>query len=119
MITFINSHQSIEVSGDVLIQNKAKVHNLFLQKIPTKILIELRRSKESTYTSQISKMVDCTYSHTVKVLDEMHSLGLIEYKRQGRLKLVKLTDKGADLSQKLDRLINTFNKVKNLDENEE
>lgn len=103
----------------MLANGNEKVHNMFLQKIPTKILVELKESHEPTYTSQISKSVDCTYSHTVKVLDEMHALGLIEFERNGRLKLVKLTNKGNQLAQKIDKLINTFDKIQSLFDEEE
>lgn len=96
-------------------QDKDKMRDLFLQEMPAKVLIllkkrSLNKSVRDSYASQISKDVDCTYSHTVKLLSEMDKLGLVKFERKGRLKLVILTTRGFDLANRLDTLVRNLNK---------
>ncbi len=93
-----------------------KMRDLFLQEMPAKVLILLKKRSlnkgvRDSYASQISKDVDCTYSHTVKLLNEMNKLGLVNFERKGRLKLVVLTTRGFDLANRLDTLVRNLNKL--------
>ena len=66
------------------------------------MLVELKNAKSEIYASSIAKQVDCTYSHVVKILQEMQKAGLINFEKQGRLKLLTLTKMGQEVADKID-----------------
>ncbi len=68
------------------------------------MLVELKNAKNEVYASNLAKMIDCTYSHVVKILQQMEKEGLINFDRQGRLKLLTLTKKGMDVANKIDEI---------------
>lgn len=68
------------------------------------MLVELKNSKADVYASSLAKQIDCTYSHVVKILQEMEREGLISFDRQGRLKLLTLTRKGQDVADRIDTI---------------
>ena len=65
------------------------------------MLIKLYQSKESVYASSLAKAIDCTYSHVVKILQEMEKANLINFEKNGRLKLLTLTKKGQAVASHL------------------
>ncbi|MBU0757677.1 MAG: winged helix DNA-binding protein [Nanoarchaeota archaeon] len=75
------------------------VFNVFFREKPAMMLVNLRNSKNEIYASSLAKMIDCTYSHVVKILQEMESAGLVEFNKLGRLKLLKLTKKGESVAE--------------------
>jgi predicted transcriptional regulator len=83
---------------------------LFLHPKPVKMLTSLK-SEEIRYATQVSKVVDCTYSHTVKVLEMFRQLGLVEFEKKGRVKLVKLTDNGVDIAHDFEGIRRKFSKL--------
>lgn len=70
------------------------------------MLVIMKNSKSAIYASNLAKQVDCTYSHVVKVLQEMEKSGLINFEKQGRLKLLTLTKKGGDVAEHIDNVRN-------------
>ena len=84
--------------------------SLFMHTKPVKMLVSLK-SDDIKYATQVSKVVDCTYSHTVKVLDQFKDMGLVEFEKKGRIKLVKLTDVGMDIAHDFDGIRRKFIKV--------
>jgi predicted transcriptional regulator len=68
------------------------------------MLIYLKNSKNEVYASSVAKKIDCTYSHVVKILQEMEKSGLIKFEKTGRLKLLALTKKGMDIAEKIDSI---------------
>ena len=66
------------------------------------MLVELRNAKSEVYASSLAKQIDCTYSHVVKILQEMEKEGLINFDKQGRLKLLTLTKKGQEIATRID-----------------
>jgi predicted transcriptional regulator len=91
-------------------QKKNHYENLFLHSKPVKMLLALK-SENIRYATQVSKHVDCTYSHTVKVLDMFNRLGLVSFDKQGRVKLVKLTDHGTDIAHQFEGISRKFDKL--------
>lgn len=94
-----------------------KLVKLFLRTKPVKILISLKNGPK--YATQISKEIDCTYSHTVKLLDDFKKQNLVTFKKQGRIKIIDLTEDGQDLTHsvegvlmKLSRLNETYDSKK-------
>ena len=83
---------------------KKDIFNVFFREKPALMLINLRNTKSEIYASSLAKMIDCTYSHVVKILQEMQKSNLVEFERQGRLKLLKLTKKGESVAEEIDKI---------------
>ncbi len=90
---------------------KIELEELFLRKKPVHLL-EFIKLGNSKYVSVLAKETDCTYSHTVKLLDMFHELGLVEFDKQGRIKYVKLTPDGVDLATDFESVLRKFSKLK-------
>jgi predicted transcriptional regulator len=102
-------------------KEKSILGDLFLRDKPTRILLALKsardRSKPSVYATLLSKEADCTYSHTIKILNILQKAGLVVFDKKGRIKQVKLTDDGLDVAhnmeavkRKVDQLEEKFRK---------
>lgn len=83
---------------------------LFLRVKPVRMLSSLRGGPK--YATILSKEVDCTYSHTVKLLEMFKDYGLVDFEKKGRIKMVRLTDIGSELSAAVDNLLMKLNRVK-------
>jgi DNA-binding MarR family transcriptional regulator len=70
------------------------------------ILVALRKSNKNRYGSILAKEVDCTYSHAVKILQEMERAKLVDFIKQGRIKIIKLTDTGNRVAEHIERIKN-------------
>ena len=68
------------------------------------MLVSLNNAKSDMYASSLAKQIDCTYSHVVKILQEMSESGLVNFDKQGRLKLLTLTKKGQEIAENIDRI---------------
>jgi predicted transcriptional regulator len=86
------------------------VVTLFLRQKPVKLLINLKN--EPKYATILSKEVDLTYSHTVKLLDQFKNFGLVEFEKKGRIKVVKLTDTGVEIAKLFDTIFGKLSKLK-------
>ncbi|MEK6852292.1 MAG: hypothetical protein AABX59_00280 [Nanoarchaeota archaeon] len=76
----------------------------FFRKKPAMMLVALRKSSRSKYGSVLAKEIDCTYSHAVKILQGMERIGLVMFERQGRIKSIRLTKKGQDVADYIDKV---------------
>jgi len=70
------------------------------------ILINLKNANSATYASSLAKDIDCTYSHVNFILQKMEDNSLIEFERQGRLKLLRLTKRGEEFADFVERAKN-------------
>ncbi len=70
------------------------LEEFFLNRKPVQIIVNLRRNNTGNYASAIARNIDATYSHTIKVLQKMKDLGLVDFRKKGRKKKVSLTEKG-------------------------
>lgn len=84
---------------------ESDLEEFFLNTKPVKLLVRLRQRTSENYASALSKQIDATYSHTVKVLQQMKEFGLVEFNRKGRKKEVDLTEEGEKLAELFHRLI--------------
>ena len=87
--------------------NKAIFHVFFREK-PVMLLISIANAKKAVYASSVAKMIDCTYSHVVKILQQMEESNLIKFERQGRLKLLTLTKKGQEIADYINKVRTMF-----------
>ncbi|MBD3389315.1 MAG: winged helix DNA-binding protein [Candidatus Altiarchaeales archaeon] len=84
--------------------------NLLLHEKPAGIILSLK-SKEKKYASVLSKENDCTYTHTLKIIEELREYGLVEFERDGRIKFVTLTELGEDVAHELEGLVRYLERV--------
>ena len=83
---------------------KKKIFNIFFREKPAMMLVSLKNGKNGVYASSLAKQIDCTYSHVVKILQEMEKSGLINFEKQGRLKLLTLTKKGLEVAEHIEKI---------------
>ena len=81
-----------------------QLFNIFFREKPALMLIALRNAKNQVYASSLAKEIDCTYSHVVKILQELEKEGLVSFDKQGRLKLLALTKRGGEVADHIDRI---------------
>jgi predicted transcriptional regulator len=78
--------------------------DIFFRRKPALMLVALRKLSKARYGSILAKEVDCTYSHAVKILQTLESLGLVQFEKKGRIKLIELTKKGEEISEHIDTI---------------
>ena len=81
-----------------------KIFSVFFREKPAMMLVTLLNSQQEQYASSLAKIVDCTYSHIVKILNEMQKAELITFQKEGRLKVLTLTKKGEDVAKAIDSI---------------
>ena len=83
---------------------KKDIFEVFFRRKPAMILVALKKNMKNRYGSILAKEVDCTYSHTVKILQEMEKSGLVGFEKQGRIKVIQLTDVGIKVADHIGRI---------------
>lgn len=91
---------------------KMELEELFLRKKPVRLLLNVKIGNSPKYVSILAKETDCTYSHTVKLLEVLESLGIVDFEKQGRIKYVKLTADGLELANDFESVLRKFSKLK-------
>ena len=84
--------------------NKKDIFEVFFRRKPAMILVALKQNVRTRYGSVLAKEVDCTYSHTVKILQEMEKAKLVNFQKQGRIKLINLTEQGNKIAEYIGRI---------------
>ena len=82
------------------------IFNVFFREKPALMLVGLKNAKGEMYASSLAKQIDCTYSHVVKILQQMEKHELVNFDKQGRLKLLTLTKKGEDVADNISNIKN-------------
>ncbi len=85
---------------------KKDIFDVFFRKKPAMILVALRNDMRNKYGSVLAKEVDCTYSHAVKILQEMEKARLVNFEKQGRIKVIRLTENGTRIAENIERIKN-------------
>jgi len=80
------------------------VFDVFFRKKPAFMLIALKKSGRARYGSILAKEVDCTYSHAVKILQGLEKMGLVVFEKKGRIKIIKLTKKGQEIANHIEKV---------------
>jgi DNA-binding MarR family transcriptional regulator len=92
------------------LQKERSVSKLFLRMKPVKLITALKSGPK--YATILSKEVDCTYSHTVKLLDQFKIYGLVDFEKKGRIKIIKLTEDGQELAHSIEGSMMKLSKLK-------
>ena len=88
------------------------LEDLFLREKPARILMGLKTGKDKpVYATVLAKESDCTYSHTIKILNAFKNLGIVKFDKQGRIKKVILTDDGWDIAHNVEAMIKKFYQI--------
>ena len=90
---------------------KNEMEELFLRRKPVRLLLNVKMGGTPKYVSVLAKDTDCTYSHTVKLLEIFKGMGIVEFEKQGRIKYVKLTADGVALSGDFENVLRKFAKL--------
>lgn len=83
---------------------------MFFRLKPVKMLVALKAGPK--YATIIAKETDCTYSHTVKILDLFKEYDLVDFEKKGRIKIVKLTEFGDDVAKGMDAILSKLGRMK-------
>lgn len=76
---------------------------------PIEILSFLyKQNDRKVYSSKIAKCINVTYSHTVKIINNLIELGLVKKEKQGRTSYVTLTEKGMEAGKSSDDILRLF-----------
>lgn len=68
------------------------------------ILLALRDVSQAWYVSSLAKAAGTTYVHACNFINRCEDLGVVNCEKHGKLKVVKLTDKGARITEMLYRI---------------
>ena len=83
---------------------------MFFREKPVKILTSLKNGPK--YATIVAKEIDCTYSHTIKLLDSFRDLGLVEFDKKGRIKVITLTEDGMELAHAIEGVLLKLSRIK-------
>jgi predicted transcriptional regulator len=75
-------------------EKEPSMKDFFLKEKPVMALVTIRREREEIYCSVISRRIDTTYAHTVKIVSRLEDIGMVESNKKGRKKILELTTKG-------------------------
>ncbi len=78
--------------------------DIFFRRKPALMLVSLKKNTRMRYGSVLAKEVDCTYSHAVKILQTLEELKLVDFEKQGRIKVIKLTKKGVEVANAIEEI---------------
>jgi predicted transcriptional regulator len=82
-----------------------------------KILIALKNQSQSWYISSLARATNTTYVHTCNFISACEKLNLVYNEKHGKIKTVKLTDKGSKVAELLNSIYNILGEqsIKNKD----
>ncbi len=92
------------IFGGYIMTKSNNMFEVFFRKKPAMILVALRKRVRNKYGSVLAKEVDCTYSHTVKILQEMEKAELVSFEKQGRIKTISLTENGVKVAENIEKI---------------
>jgi DNA-binding MarR family transcriptional regulator len=81
------------------------LESFFINQKPVRILVNLHSDFTDNYASALSSEVDATYSHTVRILHKLEDFNLVESEKEGRKKVVDLTEDGEEVAKKCGDLL--------------
>ena len=97
----------------VIMGEMSVLEDLLLREKPTRILMGLKTAKSSIYATILSREANCTYSHTIKILNTFRKLGLVDFEKTGRIKRVTLTDDGWAIAQNIESIVKKISQIEN------
>ena len=65
------------------------------------ILVSLKEGKQPWHVATLSKTCNTTYVHTSNFIRKCEQMGIVQNERHGKIKVIKLTEKGVKLAEML------------------
>lgn len=78
------------------------IWKFLVQEKPAEIVLVLRRGE--TYPSLVAREVGTTFAHAFNVLSKLEEMGVVSSQERGRIRWVRLTERGEELASLLERL---------------
>jgi len=75
--------------------------NILLKSKQAGILVALRDTSQAWYVASLAKAAGTTYVHACNFINVCEELGVVNCEKHGKLKVIKLTDKGAKITEML------------------
>ena len=82
--------------------------SVFARPKPCKILTILKNSETIWHLSKIAKETGTTYVYVTKLMTKLESFGLVLIESKGKKRVVRLTEKGMEISKLIDELRKRF-----------
>ena len=84
---------------------------LFVKEKQVKILLLLKDQSQEWYISNLAKAAGTTYVHACNLLLNCERLGIITSMKHGKIKSIKLTEKGMTLANSLSSIYGAINEA--------
>ncbi|MCL4411281.1 MAG: MarR family winged helix-turn-helix transcriptional regulator [Candidatus Marsarchaeota archaeon] len=78
--------------------SQAPDSGIILKDKQAKILLYLRDNADSSYISNLAEYANATYVHTCNFINTCEQLGIVKSERHGKIKQIRLTDKGIQIA---------------------
>lgn len=75
--------------------------SILLKNKQSNIILALKDTSQTWYVSSLAKVAGTTYVHACNFLNECESLGVVSSEKHGKIKVVKLTEKGTKIAESL------------------
>jgi DNA-binding MarR family transcriptional regulator len=82
---------------------------LFFKEKQIKAFLALASSQQEWNISNLAKLTGITYVHLSRFINECEKAGLIESDKHGRIKGIRLTQKGAEVASHISSIENMIN----------
>lgn len=79
-----------------------EIMDIFLLEKPSLLITSIRTT--GSYANDIRRQIDTPFSHVANILKVFREKGLITEERKGRLKEIKLTEKGKEVVELINRI---------------
>jgi predicted transcriptional regulator len=86
--------------------------NEIFKRKPVAIILCLKDEQTDWYPSKLAKYSGASYVYTTKFLDQLQKIGLIQYEKKEKTKIVKLTDNGKVIAALISDINERINKIK-------
>ncbi|MFH1306744.1 MAG: hypothetical protein ABIH83_03785 [Candidatus Micrarchaeota archaeon] len=81
------------------------MRQFILKRKPTDIILCLKNTEKKWYPSNIAKESGTSYVYVTNWLAKLEKAGWVKFEKKGRLKMVVLSEQGADIASLLDELV--------------
>ena len=92
---------------------------IILKDKQARIIISLKLKEQEWYLSSLAKATGTTYVHACKFIATCESKGFTESERHGRIKAIKLTDRGMQLAELVSEIYGIMNQPQRKTEEKE
>ena len=94
------------------VHESADPSKFFLREKPVRTLVLLADKDKIWYARMLAKEADTTFAHMVKLLDTMGELGLVTFEKEGRIKIVRLTEQGEELAHEFESVLRRLTRIR-------